>query len=105
MLFTNHININQVVSLDENELISNIKLYPNPTSNFTTANIELKKESSVSVNIVNTLGQTVKQIISDQILSQGSNNIMIERGSLKSGIYFVSIEINETRRLEKLIIQ
>ncbi len=103
--FVDDININQVVGIDENDLISNLELFPNPTSNFTTASIDLKKESQVSVSLLNTLGQTVKSIITNKTLSQGNNTLTIEKGNLNAGIYFVSIEINGVRRLEKLIIQ
>jgi len=104
-LFIDDININQTVGIDENNLISNLELYPNPTNNFTTAKIELTKQSEVSVSLVNTLGQTVKSIITNKTLTQGSNTVQIERGNLTTGIYFVKIDINGTQKLEKLIIQ
>ena len=103
--FIDDININQVVGIDEKDLISNVELFPNPTTSSTTASIELTQESEVSVSLLNTLGQTVKNVVSNKTLSQGINKLTFERDNLKAGIYFVSIEINGIRRLEKLIIQ
>ena len=48
--YIDDININSVVGIDENEIISNLSVYPNPMNTNATASIELSKESEVSSN-------------------------------------------------------
>ncbi len=71
-----------------------ISVYPNPVSN--TLFIESKNNNFNQVTIMNTLGQVIKQ----QALKAGKNNI--ETSDLGAGIYYLLIKGNEGARSVKI---
>ena len=103
--YIDDININNVVGIDENEVISNLSVYPNPMNSDAIVSIELLKESKVSVSLLNAVGQKVSSLITNNSLAQGINKIPFSKNNLSQGIYFLEIEINGIRRLEKVVIQ
>ena len=103
--FIDDININTTVGIEEVEGLTDLNLYPNPMNNNATVSLNLSKESEVSVSLLNTLGQTVRTIASEVNLNQGEHNMNIEKGNLVPGIYFLSVNLNGNRKIEKLIIQ
>lgn len=85
--------------------ITGINLYPNPTNNENvTLTLELEKNTTIHVNILNKLGQTVKTIFNGDALN-GTNNINIPINNLPSGIYFVTVYVNGSGVAKKLVIQ
>lgn len=103
--FIDDININTTVGIEKVEGLTDLNLYPNPMNNNATVSLNLSKESEVSVSLLNTLGQTVRTIASEVNLNQGEHNMNIEKGNLVPGIYFLSVNLNGNRKIEKLIIQ
>ncbi|MEN8811092.1 MAG: M43 family zinc metalloprotease [Flavobacteriales bacterium] len=103
--FIDDININTTVGIEEVEGLTDLNLYPNPMNNNATVSLNLSKESEVSVSLLNTLGQTVRTISSEVNLNQGEHNMNIEKGNLVPGIYFLSVNLNGNKKIEKLIIQ
>lgn len=95
-----------IISVDELNLEKNIELYPNPSiNNVTNLNILLEKPADVQVELLNTLGQTIQQVV-NQKLATGKNTLKIETSNLKRGIYFVSVTLNKsTKTIKKLIIE
>jgi len=78
--------------------IDNASVFPNPFSFATTfkSNEELQ---NASLSIYTVLGQEVKQIN-----NISGNEILIERGNLPAGIYFISISQNNERIILKKIV-
>ncbi len=72
--------------------------YPNPSS--TTITFSIDSEEKSSLRIYNTLGQTIKEVSTFQ------NNFIwdIKNESIQSGIYYYTIQTNETIRTGKLIV-
>ena len=86
--------INIVLSIDKNELIS-FKIFPNPFQNeitFICNDLELKE-----LFIYNELGQEVI------VNSWNDSNNKIDLRSLKNGIYFLTLKVNNRSETMKLI--
>ena len=80
----------------ETELLSSIKVYPNPFTN----SIELANAADVKrVTITNLLGQQIKDVVYSK-----SEKITIPTSDLAKGIYLITIEaINGQRVVRKMV--
>ena len=81
----------------ENEYITNIKLYPNPATDF--INIECDKTIK-NIVIYNVTGQIIKIL---QV--SNSKNIRINATNLKSGFYYIKISTEKESILKNIIIK
>lgn len=89
---------NTIITLGVNEfeLVSNLKLYPNPVANMLT--IDFKNLTNASVIIYDINGRELKKVN----LTQSSNNISVS--DLEKGVYFFKIQSDEgivTKRIVK----
>ncbi|KAB2859085.1 MAG: T9SS type A sorting domain-containing protein [Flavobacteriales bacterium] len=84
------------VNLNETENSNEIKLYPNPTTDFVV--VEGLKNNSY-IEIINLQGQTVKNI------KVSSSKTSIDILELPEGVYIIRIKSDETTSVTKLIKQ
>lgn len=71
-----------------------VKVYPNPFSNYTNLAITTKEVAHVQVNMFNVLGELVYQ--SDEgMLAAGEQLIRISGDNLQNGVYFIQLKVNE----------
>ena len=92
------INIEQVLGLNTLEQKNSLKLYPNPCHYQTTLKSE-KKLNNATLTMRNILGQTVKQM--EKLNGQ---TVILERGNLSNGIYFIQLAENDKIIAEKKLI-
>ncbi|MBX2842435.1 MAG: T9SS type A sorting domain-containing protein [Flammeovirgaceae bacterium] len=83
---------------DEAEFIK-ISLYPNPGKAFVKLDMNNPYLGNINVNLINNLGQLISQKNFDKKSTEAGFSIDIEK--LKSGIYFLKIEIGETQLVKK----
>ncbi|WP_299664718.1 T9SS type A sorting domain-containing protein [uncultured Polaribacter sp.] len=79
------------LSLKENSLLSQIKMYPNPTIGLINIFIPKKNLLNVKATVYNTLRQKI--LSSTYNLSNGIMNLSLE--NIPAGIYFVRLELEE----------
>jgi hypothetical protein len=83
--------------------ITNHRLYPNPTSDMTTIELELKHAAHVKVTIADLMGKEIKTI-ADGTMSD--LNQLISVGNLQKGIYYVTYVINgQPAKTERLLVK
>ncbi len=91
-------------SNNQNELLKNIKLYPNPVANDLTIAIEESEYSNLNFEIRNKLGQLVRNGITNNNLN--SNSIIISVQDLAEGDYVLLLksdkELIKTARFIKV---
>ncbi|MGZ3863462.1 MAG: M43 family zinc metalloprotease [Bacteroidia bacterium] len=88
-------------SIADNELGSNIVLYPNPSNgNFNFA-VTMPEATSLSFNVVNTLGQSVFSKTEHNV---SSSVLTYDLSSLGKGVYFVNIVDGKNNKTVKKII-
>jgi len=80
-------------------------IYPNPSKGNLFVNFELKEESKVSFELINSLGQVIKKE-AELNYAKGSNtyNLTIESLNLNSGVYFMSIISNNQKYTQRIVI-
>jgi len=87
------------VGIAESASTENLKLYPNPTNDFSV--LEFENNDVRNISIVNTLGSIVRTYS-----NINENSLRIEKNELKKGIYFITIRTSENNiSTVKLVIQ
>ncbi|CAM1358474.1 conserved exported hypothetical protein [Tenacibaculum sediminilitoris] len=82
-------------------MIKNLVIYPNPSLGKFTVDIELKEQNLVSMKILEMLGGSLV----DTKIMNGSDKYKVDYNlSLVSGVYFILIETEEQRIIQKIII-
>ncbi|MEI6019595.1 MAG: T9SS type A sorting domain-containing protein [Bacteroidota bacterium] len=79
-----------------------VNVYPNPNSGIANVQITSRLNQVAKLRVMNALGQVVfeKQLN----LTLGTNNSMLDLGGISEGIYTISIEGNQFRSTNKLVI-
>ncbi|MGD1844126.1 MAG: T9SS type A sorting domain-containing protein, partial [Salibacteraceae bacterium] len=87
------------------EPLTELELYPNPTSNVATLSYQLKKEAEVQVSVFNSLGQEVT-VLAQGSQAQGAHQLEVSRSELglDAGIYFVRITASDQLTTQKLVL-
>ncbi|MFI5237555.1 MAG: T9SS type A sorting domain-containing protein [Ignavibacteriales bacterium] len=77
--------------------------YPNPFNPSTKIKFAIPSETEVHLNVYNTLGQKVADIINGS-LKPGHHEVVFDAASLTSGIYFYRLETDQFVDVKKMII-
>ncbi len=92
-------------SVKENKVKDVIfKTYPNPANNEINLHFVLAQSDNYSIEITNTLGQTVKSVSLNNLQS-GMYNEPINTNDLAAGIYTIKVSGKNSQGTEKLVIQ
>jgi Secretion system C-terminal sorting domain len=99
-------------SSQENEISEvnkfNISNYPNPFNPETNISFNLPSEQKVTIDVYNTKGQKVKQLINDQITagqhSVAWNGTDSYGKTVSSGVYFYKINSGDFEQTKKMIL-
>jgi hypothetical protein len=78
-------------------------IYPNPAKNSAVVSVNLFANSKVQIDVLNTIGQLVKSIKADGQI--GVNDLNIDLAGLASGIYMVTVKVDNVSSTKKLIIE
>ena len=89
-------NIPQEFTLNQN--------YPNPFNPSTKVSFNLTTIGAVKLSVFNTLGQKVKDVINNQVLSPGSHEIQIDMSDNSSGVYFLVLKQQDNIQVKKMTL-
>ena len=78
-------------------------LYPNPILGTANLKFVLETDDSISINVYDMNNQLVQPLINDERLYAGPQEVEVDFSSLKSGMYFVSIEGSWERQIIKAV--
>ena len=88
---------NEVTDISDKQL-----LYPNPASEFVYLNFNSATEGLVNIQIVNSIGQLVKQHPVNTI--KGHNQIKIQVADIRPGMYILRINKGDLNLIRKFVI-
>ena len=88
----------------EVDLENDVNVYPNPAINQVNIEFPLKKAESVTISILNMMGETVKTICEENPAT-GMYFKALDISELERGVYFISIESNKIKEIKKIIVQ
>lgn len=83
--------------------VGTMQIYPNPANELLNIILDLQSAENVTIEVVNTIGQTVLSQNND--LSSGNSSIRVNTSALAPGIYFVTVTAGNSRSVEKVVIQ
>jgi subtilisin-like proprotein convertase family protein/spore coat protein CotH len=92
------------VGIQENVLVNNLNVYPNPMGTSTTFSMKLAMNADVSLCITDVAGKEVARYLNANVPA-GDAKIVMERNQINSGIYLYQLQVNDAVRSGKLIIQ
>jgi hypothetical protein len=93
----------KAVGLGQNDFITSIVLYPNPTLGNSTLSFELNQKENIQITLLDVQGRNVIALPSMDF-SSGKHEVEIPSSVLQSGIYFVQINAGEKTSLIKLVV-
>lgn len=79
------------VNVDLQKPIENVKVYPNPVSDQLNLSYSLKKESLVTIKILDVLGNEVSTLLNQKVAAGSQTNKFMIDSKLNAGFYFVRI--------------
>ncbi len=97
------INVTEDVLGVDAEVIS-LRNYPNPVSDITTIEYQLKEAAKVRLEVLNAHGKTIELLI-DENKDAGKYTIEYGVGNLSSGIYFYRLTVNEEQFTNRMIVK
>lgn len=105
-LFIDNINFsNSALGVEENNamLANSVSVYPNPITNAANISFELAEANTVSIVMVNTLGQAV---VNENLgrMNAGQQNYSLDAASLDNGFYFLNITVGNNVITKKVTI-
>ena len=77
--------------------------YPNPFNPSTNISFTLPADFDVKLNVVNILGETVKELLNTR-LSKGNYNFNFVAEGLPSGVYIISLQAGNILKTQKIVL-
>ena len=90
------------VGIDETVSNLEISLFPNPSNGELNVTVDLLNSDDFNVLIVNTLGQTIKEV--NQLHSNGGT-IKLDLSLNANGVYFVTVKTKTSSKTKRFILQ
>lgn len=81
-----------------------MSMYPNPSKGTSNLRFTLKQSGNAQISVVDLSGKEVIAVHSGQ-LAEGEQNFLINGSELKSGVYFVQVNVNGVAQMMKLAIR
>ncbi|MES2567699.1 MAG: M43 family zinc metalloprotease [Bacteroidota bacterium] len=95
-------NVSSVIGINENVSEMNMEVFPNPSSGDLYVTVNMLNQQDYTITIINTLGQTVKEI--KQVQSNGST-LKIDLSDKSPGIYFVTVKSKSVSKTKRIVLQ
>lgn len=89
----------------QNSIIKKLSLNPNPANNQTTLSFTLLKRSDLKVQIINSIGGLVSEVVNAESYNAGNHQLNLSTETLINGMYIVRIKSKEFTESRKLIIK
>lgn len=91
------------VGIEENSILNNVVIYPNPTAGVFNIAVNGGKFNDVSINVIDLQGKVVYNVSDKNTSANYTKQINLE--GLAKGIYYVKINTEIGVKVQKLIIQ
>jgi PKD repeat protein len=103
--YLDNFNISGTVGLEELESSIGLSIYPNPTSSSSTLEFSSPVDAKVNVSVYDVTGRIVEASDFNAAASNTTKYQVNKNSSLKAGIYFVSLTLNNQKITKKLIVE
>ena len=103
-IYIDDIQISGPLGVENEEADFSFVVSPNPIVETSTITLTLQTQATYQVAINDVTGKLIS-VISDKNLTVGQHQFELGAQSLKSGVYFVSVESESGRTVKKLLVQ
>lgn len=100
MKYNDYLGVNEIGSV----IAESGDVFPNPVSNYATVQLSLKQESSVTMNVFNSLG-TLVYSDTEQKLSQGKHKLSVDCSGLAAGVYVLQINSGNDKVTKRFVLE
>jgi hypothetical protein len=80
-----------------------VSAYPNPASDLLNVNISMNNAENVTIEMINTIGQTVNT--QNRQFTAGNNQVQINTANLEAGVYFLNITTGNSKSVTKVVVE
>ncbi|TAG88884.1 MAG: T9SS C-terminal target domain-containing protein, partial [Bacteroidetes bacterium] len=93
----------QVLSIEDKQLYANLKVYPNPTSDFINIELDDNRYDSAEINLTNAMGKSIR---TQQIKKESSYNfnLRLSLQDVPKGIYILEFNVGKAKTYKKIIV-
>lgn len=93
-----------IVSIQDTKASTPLTVFPNPYTDKTYININTTQATDATISVVDITGKVM--FTYTETVAEGSSTLTLQQSeTLKTGIYFVSIEMNGEKQMAKLVKQ
>jgi hypothetical protein len=78
--------------------------YPNPASDVTTIKVNIRKDTELTIDVVNMMGQKVMTLERENI-KRGMNQFELNVSTLSPGTYFYTVRASEATVTKKMLVE
>ena len=78
--------------------------YPNPASEITTVTVNIRKETSFKIDVMNMIGQKVMTVDAGSV-KPGMNQVELNVSNLIPGIYFYTVKAGDAEVTKKMMVE
>lgn len=91
--------------LPGDKILANVKVYPNPVSDYLNMTFSISKDSNVTIRIMDVLGNEITTLFSERLSTGEHSNTFNISSKISSGFYFVRVSVGSeiiTKRISVL---
>lgn len=104
-LYLDNFNISGTVGLEELENTIGLNIYPNPTKSSSTIEFTSPVDAKATVNVYDVTGRVVEEANFTAAAGSATTYSVNKNAVLTSGIYFVTLSLNNQKITKKLVIE
>ncbi len=94
--------LTEVMSIEENQVVTGMELFPNPVVDQTTLRLNSEVAENASVRVIDITGKVVMEL-GEQSIEQGANTISLDMSELSSGTYYLTVQGNQIKAAKAFI--
>lgn len=98
------LDVPQLVLSDTEKVDSQLKIFPNPTTNSFTLKMDIAEETYVNLRLLDANGHQVKELLFQELLNKGAFSQEFSIGQLPPGMYLVHYQAEKESKSIRLIV-
>ncbi len=88
----------------DNPVNLEVKAYPNPFDHSTQISFSISEASNTSIIIYDAQGKAIQRLIDNESKEAGTHEIIFDASTLKSGVYFYTVQVGYKEVTNKLVV-
>ena len=91
-------------NVDDNKLLSNVKVFPNPIAEHINLSFRLGKQSSVSIKVMDALGNEVMTLLNQELDAGSQSHAFETNNRLTNGFYFIRVSAGTETVIKRISV-